>query len=151
TMSGGVAIVDLDGDGKLDLVFTNGRRVDRDAQAGDPPPLVAFRNTGGHFEDVTEKLGFSAVPRRHAMGAYAAHAVPLSGPPDLFVTAFDGALFLRWKDGKYVDATAESGLTPPTWTDEKGRAHPAWSTAAAWFDADGDGRLDLLVGHYVQW
>src|SRR6185437_853086 len=29
--------------------------------------------------------------------------------------------------------------------------HPKWSTAAAWFDADGDGRLDLYVGNYCEW
>ncbi len=152
TCSGGVSLVDLDGDGKLDIIFTNGRRVDRPPQADDPPPLVAYRNLGdGKFEDATEKLGFAALPKRHAMGVYAAHAVSMSGPPDLFVTAFDGALFLRWKDGKYVDCTQEAGLAPLTWKDDNGGEHVAWSTAAAWFDADGDGRLDLLVGHYIQW
>jgi hypothetical protein len=152
TMSGGVALVDIDGDGKLDLLFTNGRPVNREAQADDPPPVVAYRNLGDwKFEDATEKWGFKALPKRHAMGIYAAHAVSMTGPPDLFVTAFDGALFLRWKDGKYTDATGEAGLTPPTWKDKNGNDRPAWSTAAAWFDADGDGRLDLLVGHYVEW
>jgi hypothetical protein len=152
TMSGGVSLVDIDGDGKLDLLFPNGRRIDRDPSPDDPPPLVAYKNLGdGGFEDVTEKLGFAALPKRHAMGVYAAHALSMTGPPDLFLTAFDGALFLRWRDGKYVDATAESGLAPPSWKDENGNEHPAWSTAAAWFDADGDGRLDLLVGHYIQW
>jgi hypothetical protein len=152
TMSGGVSIVDLDGDGKPDLLFTNGRRLDREARPDDPPPLVAYRNLGGgKFEDATARLGLDRLPRRHAMGVFAAHAVAREGPPDLFVTAYDGALFLRFEDGKYVDRTKESGLAPPTWKDEHGGEHPAWSTAAAWFDADGDGRLDLLVGHYVQY
>lgn len=151
TMSGGVSLVDVDGDGKLTVIFTNGRRVDRDSQPDDPPPLAAFRWKDGGFEDVSAKLGFDKLPRRCAMGVYAAHAVSMTGPPDLFVTAFDGALFLRFRDGKYVDATKESGLSPPSWKDQNGNDHPAWSTAAAWFDADGDGRLDLLVGHYIQW
>ena len=32
-----------------------------------------------------------------------------------------------------------------------GAADPAWSTASAWFDADRDGWLDLLVCNYVDW
>lgn len=152
TMAGGVAIVDLDGDGKPDLLFTNARRLDREARPDDPPPLVAFRNLGGwKFEDVTQKLGLDQLPKRCAMGVYAAHATSKDGPPDLFVTAYDGALYLKFDGGKYVDRTEKAGFTPPTWKDEHDRVHPAWSTAAAWFDADGDGKLDLLVGHYCQY
>jgi hypothetical protein len=152
TMSGGVAIADIDGDGKPDLLFTNGRRIDRDAQPSDPPPVTAYRNLGGgRFEDVTERWGFKGLPRRHAMGLAIAHALSKDGPPEILVTAFDGALFLRWEKDHYVDRTKEAGLAPPMWKDAKGNEHPAWSTAAAFFDADGDGKLDLFVGHYIQW
>ena len=63
------------------------------------------------------------------------------------MTAVGDNRLYRNDGGRFTDVTAETG----TAGNAPGAADPAWSTAAAWFDADGDGWLDLLVCNYVDW
>jgi len=67
------------------------------------------------------------------------------------VTAVGDNLLLRNEGGRCRDVTDAAGVSgnPPAGTDPA--APPAWSTAAAWLDADRDGRLDLFVCNYVRW
>ena len=139
TMLGGVAAFDFDGDGRLDLFFTNGAR---------QPDLIKddarwwnrlYRNKGnGEFEDVTVKAGVrgEGYSMAAAVGDYDG-----DGRPDLFVAGVGrNILYHNRGDGTFEDVTARSGI----------RAEP-WSIGAGWFDADGDGRLDLFVVNYVVW
>ncbi len=126
-----VAIADVDGDGRSDLYFAN--------QGG---PNSLWRNLGDRrFEDWTERAGV-AVGDRISVGASFAD-VDNDGDPDLYVTAVraPNIFFENLGDGRFKDATAESGL-----------GHDAHSSGAVFFDYDRDGLLDVfltVVGRYT--
>jgi hypothetical protein len=146
TMGGGVAIFDADGDGRLDLFFTNGAAVDPATRTGRPPDKREprfwnrlYRNLGGwKFEDVTERSGLSGT--RYDFGAAAAD-YDNDGDTDLHVTGLGGNTLYR-NDGRgtFTDVTAAAQATVP-----------GWSSSAAFVDYDHDGHLDLYVGRYLAW
>lgn len=144
TMGSGVVVLDYDGDRWPDLFFVNstgweGRAEDRGARS------MLLRNLGdGTFRDVTREAGLDRPI--YGMGAAAAD-YDADGDTDLYVTAVGDNRLYRNDGGRFTDATSETG----TAGNAPGAADPAWSTAAAWFDADGDGWLDLIVCNYVDW
>ncbi|MDE2878371.1 CRTAC1 family protein [Candidatus Palauibacter soopunensis] len=144
TMGSGVVVLDYDGDRWPDLFFVNstgweGRAEDRGATS------TLLRNLGdGTFRDVTREAGLDRPI--YGMGAAAAD-YDGDGDTDLYVTAVGDNRLYRNDGGRFTDVTAGTG----TAGNAPGAADPAWSTAAAWFDADGDGWLDLLVCNYVDW
>lgn len=144
TMGSGVVVLDYDGDRWPDLFFVNstgweGRAEDRGARS------MLLRNLGdGTFRDVTGEAGLDRPI--YGMGAAAAD-YDADGDTDLYVTAVGDNRLYRNDGGRFTDVTVETG----TAGNAPGAADPAWSTAVAWFDADGDGWLDLLVCNYVDW
>ena len=136
-MSGGVAIIDYDGDGWPDIYFTNAPGVDM-ALAGKSAPSALFHNNhDGTFTDVTNTAGVGNPC--WAMGAVAGD-YDNDGRPDLLVTCFGGVVLYRNQgDGTFTDATRKAGLA----------GDGAWATGAAFGDYDGDGWSDLFVAHYV--
>ena len=147
TMGGGVAVLDYDGDGRLDIFFTNG------AELQDPmPPGVApdkkgprfanrlFHNDGeGTFSDMTDQAGLRG-DRGYGMGV-AVGDYDNDGAPDLYVTGYGGnVLYHNDGHGHFTDVTLRSGT-----------AASGWSTSAGFFDYDNDGRLDLFVCRYLDW
>jgi len=129
-MGSGVALVDLDGDGDLDLFLVN------NGPLGTPPPASAcLRNDGkGNFEPVE-----GAWPALHGNGVAAAD-YDADGDLDLYVTGYGRNVLLRNDGGlRFTDVTAEAGV-----------AGAGFSTGACWGDADGDGDLDLYVCRYVE-
>lgn len=144
TMGSGVIVLDYDGDRWPDLFFVNstgweGRAEDRGARS------MLLRNLGGGtFRDVTREAGLDRPI--YGMGGAAAD-YDADGDTDLYVTAVGENRLYRNDGGRFTDVTRETG----TAGNAPGAADPAWSTAAAWFDADGDGWLDLLVCNYVDW
>lgn len=137
SMSGGVALLDYDGDGWLDIFFTNAPSVAM-AMEGKPARSALFRNNhDGTFTDVTDRAGV-ATPC-WAMGASIGD-VDNDGRPDLLVSCFGGLVLYRNNgDGTFSNITARAGLA----TDK------AWSTGAVFGDYDNDGWPDIFVPHYV--
>ncbi|HEY4230873.1 MAG TPA: CRTAC1 family protein, partial [Thermoanaerobaculia bacterium] len=137
TMGSGVAWLDYDGDGWMDLYVV---------QSGPFPPNGStrardrlYRNRGdGTFEDVTEKAGIADTA--YGMGAVAAD-FDNDGHTDLFVTNFEGNILYRNNgDGTFTDVTAKAGVRGS-----------GWATSAAFADFDGDGWLDLFVVRYLDY
>jgi enediyne biosynthesis protein E4 len=137
SMSGGVALIDFDLDGWLDIYFTNAQNVDM-ALHGKKARSALYRNNhDGTFSDVSDKAGV-AYPC-WAMGAVVGD-YNNDGRPDLLVTCFGGMVLYRNNgDGTFTDATKNAGLS----------SDRMWATGAAFGDYDGDGRVDLFVSHYV--
>lgn len=137
SMSGGVALIDFDGDGWPDIYFTNAQSVEM-ARAGKKARSALFRNNhDGTFADVTDKagVGYPCWAMGAAVGDY-----NNDGWPDLLITCFDGVVLYRNNgDGTFTDVTKEAGLAG-----DKG-----WAMGATFGDYDGDGWADLFVSRYV--
>jgi enediyne biosynthesis protein E4 len=149
TMPGGVALLDYNNDGLLDIFLVNAGRV-RD------PMLNPFRfdrhdraywnrlyrqNKDGTFTDVTEAAGLaSAGDTNYGMGV-AVGDYDNDGFPDIYVTNFGkNILYHNNGDGTFTDVTAKAGV-----------AAGGWSASAGFFDYDNDGKLDLFVTRYLDW
>jgi hypothetical protein len=137
--TGGVAFVDYDGDGLLDIFLVNGGETPKGKSPG-PIKNALYRNLGnGKFEDVATEAGVDRLPF-YGMGVAAAD-YDNDGYADLYVTGTPrAALFHNNGDGSFTDVTEKAGVK------NEGR----WSACAVWFDYDRDGYLDLLVCNYTQ-
>ena len=144
TMAGGVAVLDYDHDGLMDLFFTNGARLPENVKTGPEYYNLLLRNRGdGTFEDVTRRAGLEGATLGYCLGVAAAD-YDNDGRTDLFLAnAGRDALYHANADGTFTDVTRESGLDtkPPN----------TLSVDAAWFDFDNDGLLDLVVSEYTYW
>jgi hypothetical protein len=146
TMGSGVALFDCDGDGRLDIFFVNGARID------DPMPKGALpvkdspkywnrlyrQKRDGTFEDITEKSGLAGegYGTGVAVGDY-----DNDGHEDLYLTGFPyNHLYHNKGDCTFEDVTESAGV-----------AASGWSASAAFVDVDNDGLLDLIVTRYLDW
>jgi hypothetical protein len=141
TMAGGVAVLDFDGDGWLDVYALQGGPF----PPRNCPPTFGdrlFRNRGeGRFEDVTASSGLAGLPGGYSHGV-AVGDYDNDSQPDLFVTRWRSyALYRNLGGGRFQDVTAQAGLG----------GDRDWPTSAAWADFDNDGDLDLYVCHYLAW
>ncbi|MBY0496628.1 MAG: VCBS repeat-containing protein [Cyanobacteria bacterium] len=141
-LAGGVAILDYDNDGRMDIFFTNGAELPSMRK----PAAFAnalLRNRGaGLFEDRTAAAGLTGGDQGYHLGA-AAGDFDNDGDTDLFLANAGANTLLRNAgDGTFTDATAGSGLSKPSNT---------LSVGAAWFDYDNDSLLDLVVADYTIW
>lgn len=136
--TGGVGLIDYDGDGLLDVVCINGGSLDPQKPAA--PGHRLYRNLGNwKFADVTAAAGL------HIAGGYGMGCAVADydgdGRPDLYITQLgSNRLFRNRGNGTFEDVTEKAGV-----------AVNSWSTSAAFVDYDGDGRLDLIVVNYVKW
>ncbi|MGB1275794.1 MAG: CRTAC1 family protein, partial [Nannocystaceae bacterium] len=137
-MSGGVALVDVDRNGALDLLLVDAGSLT--ANPATTPQTRLFLGDGhGGFQDATE--AFELRHPGYAMGV-AAGDIDNDGWVDIYLTTYDGHDRLLRNDGgkRFVDVTEASGIAPS-----------GWSTSAAMFDLEGDGDLDLYVVKYVDY
>ena len=146
TMGSGVALLDYDNDGRLDIFAVNGALLNDPTPRGSIPQKTGpeywnrlfHQKPDGTFEDVTEKSGLKGVG--YGMGV-AVGDYDNDGYEDLYVTAYGGnRLYHNNGNGTFVDVTEQAGV-----------AGGGWSTGAAWVDLDNDGLLDLVVLRYMQW
>ena len=140
TMGTGVAWIDYDQDGLMDLFFVQSAATDI-YKPSHPLRSALYHNNGdGTFTDVTEKAGVGGAG--HYGQGVAVGDFDNDGSPDLYVTGYQRAiLYHNNGDGTFTDITAKAGVS-----DEGG-----WSTSAGWFDYDKDGYLDLVVTNYIEW
>jgi hypothetical protein len=136
SMSGGVALLDYDNDGYLDIYFVNSLTVDLVRSKGKTRSAL-YRNRGdGTFADVTEKAGVGDIG--WGMGAAVAD-YDNDGFQDIYVTCVGPNHLLKNNgDGTFRDVTARAGV-----------GDPRWSAGASFVDYDNDGHLDLFVSNYV--
>ncbi len=139
--SGGVALLDYDGDGFLDLYMTNGAYVAGFSEGPVPRPRPTnrlYRNRGdGTFEDVTHEAGVG--DPGYSMGV-AIGDYDNDGDPDLFVSNYGpNVLYRNDGNGSFTDVTGLAGV-----------GGSECSVGAVWADFDNDGYLDLYVGNYIQ-
>jgi hypothetical protein len=137
SMSGGVALIDYDGDGWLDIYFTNAPSVSMTLAGKKAKSALYHNNHDGTFTDVTDKagVGYPCWAMGAAVGDY-----NNDGRPDLIVSCFGGVVLYRNNgDGTFTDVSKAAGLDKD----------PGWATGVAFGDYDGDGNSDLFVAHYV--
>lgn len=145
TMTGGVAALDFDNDGLMDIYFVNGAKLP-DMDKSEPRYWNRlYRNNGdGTFTDVTEKAGVRG--KGYGIGVAAAD-YDNDGCTDLYIASVNhNQLFHNNCDGTFSDVTEKAGVEG---------IHPemgkTFSVGAGWFDYNNDGLLDLFVVNYVRW
>jgi hypothetical protein len=138
TPGSGVALLDYDRDGWLDIYLVNGSTFPALAGKDAPPKAMLLHNNhDGTFTDVTDKVGVANV--RWGFGA-AVGDYDNDGWPDLYVSNFGkNRLYHNNHDGTFTDVAEKAGVTLG-----------GWSTGATWGDYDHDGFLDLFVPGYVK-
>jgi enediyne biosynthesis protein E4 len=137
SMSGGVALIDYDGDGWPDIYFTNAQSVEMALHGIKARSALFHNNHDGTFTDVTDKagVGYPCWAMGVAVGDY-----NNDGRPDLLVTCLNGVVLYRNNgDGTFTNVTQAAGLGGDS----------GWTSGAAFGDYDEDGWPDLFVSHYV--
>jgi hypothetical protein len=140
TMGPGVGWIDYNQDGYLDAIFVNSGFTPLFHPAQAPQPALYRNNRDGTFTDVT------AQSKIHSDGTFffgvAVGDYDNDGFPDIYMTGYrHSVLWHNNGDGTFTDVTEKAGVG------DDGN----WATAAAWFDYDHDGKLDLLVVNYVKY
>lgn len=133
----GVAMLDYDGDGRLDLYFASFAHFP--AGTGKKGTNRLFKNFGGgKFRDVTESSGLGFAGFCHGI---IAGDIDNDGDPDVFLCNYgSNALFLNNGDGTFRDISHSAGIDKPS-----------WSSSGAMLDYDNDGDLDIYVANYGDW
>ena len=146
TMGSGVALLDCDNDGLLDIFLVNGAPYADPTPKGFIPRKVGpeywnrlyHQKPDGTFDDITEKAGLQGVG--YGMGV-AVGDYDNDGNEDLYVTGYGGnRLYHNNGHCNFTDVTERAGV-----------GGSGWSSSATWVDLDNDGLLDLVVDRYVQW
>ncbi|HVI77788.1 MAG TPA: VCBS repeat-containing protein, partial [Candidatus Acidoferrum sp.] len=149
TMGGGVALLDYDNDGRLDMFLTNGALIDDPMPDGKMPDKSERRfwnrlyhqNADGSFTDVTERAGISGMAQGYYSMGVAVGDYDNDGFEDIYVTGFGGnILYHNNGNGTFTDVAKKASV-----------GGGGWSASAGFVDYDNDGKLDLFVTRYLDW
>ena len=145
TMVAGIALLDYDGDGCLDIYLVNGAAIPSLKKETPKYRNRLYRNNhDGTFVDVTERAGVAGAG--YGMGV-AVGDYDNDGRPDIFLAnVTDNQLLHNNGDGTFTDVTTKAGLAGGKFNGKK-----MWSVGAGWFDYNNDGKLDLFVVNYCIW
>lgn len=138
TPGSGVALLDYDNDGWLDIYLLNGSTVAA-MKGKEPAPraMLLHNNHDGTFTDVTDKAGVAN--ERWGFGV-AVGDFDNDGWPDIYVSNYGkNRLYHNNHDGTFTDVADKAGV-----------ALGGWSAGGTWGDYDHDGLLDLFVPGYVK-
>lgn len=137
TVVSGVALLDYDNDGLLDIYFVNGAP-NPGASFDHPPRNALYRNLGGlRFVDVTQEAGVGDTG--YGLGVTVGD-YDNDGDADIYVSNFGpNVLYRNNGDKTFTNATAEAGVESKY-----------FGAGVAFLDIEGDGDLDLFVSNYVQ-
>jgi enediyne biosynthesis protein E4 len=136
TISGGVALLDCDNDGKLDVLVVNDSTIEQAKNGGVPMVTLFHQGENLKFTDITKEAGLTR--KGWGMGLAVAD-YDNDGLPDIYVTGFNGnVLYHNLGNCKFEDVTEKAGV-----------AGGGFSSGAAWADYDRDGYLDLFVSRYA--
>ena len=136
--------MDYDLDGRPDVLFAGGGRLDRKTVSSLPCGL--FRNLTANGEDSELRFVNATQPARAAADSFFTHGVfpgdfDGDGFMDVAISGYGGVqLLVNMGDGSFSSPS-------PLITN----AANAWSSSLAWGDLDNNGHLDLYVAHYVDW
>ena len=135
TFGSGVIWLDVEGDGRQDLLFVNSTHWPE--RNGPDTHAALYQNQGdGTFADITSGSGLD-IPI-YGIGGTAAD-FDNDGAVDVYLTALgENKLFKGHGDGTFTDITALADV-----------GDPGFSTSAVWFDYNRDGQLDLFVANYI--
>src|SRR5580693_597517 len=149
TMPGGVALLDYNNDGLLDIFLVNAGRVadplrgpaDFDRHNPSYWNRLYRQNKDGTFTDVTVQAGLqNAGDTNYGMGV-AVGDYDNDGFADIYLTNFGrNILYHNNGDETFTDVTRKAGV-----------GAGGWSTSAGFLDYDNDGMLDLFVTRYLDW
>lgn len=139
TPGSGVALLDYDNDGWLDIYILNGSTVPALLGKEPAPRAMLFHNNhDGTFTDVTDKAGVAN--ERWGFGL-AVGDYDNDGWPDIYVANYGkNRLYHNNHDGTFTDVAEKAGV-----------ALGGWSAGPTWGDYDHDGLLDLFVPGYVKY
>jgi len=137
-VTGGACLLDVDGDGRLDLYFVQGGSAEPGVTSG--PGNRLYRNLGDwKFEDVTAAAGVAG-RGTYGMGCTTGD-YDADGDADLYVTnVVQDILYRNDGGGSFTDVTQAAGM-----------GDDAWGTSAGFLDLDADADLDLVVVNYIHW
>jgi len=138
TTGSGVAVIDYDGDGWVDIFMVNGSTLEGFPKGQEPTNHLYRNRRDGTFEDVTVRAGLAhgGWGQAACIGDY-----DNDGHDDLYVTYWgQNRLYRNRGDGTFDDVTARAGLS---------QDRTRWSAGCAFLDYDRDGRLDLIAASYV--
>ncbi len=126
----GCAVFDYDGDGWMDILLV-----------ARPHPILYHNRGDGTFEETTVAAGLDKLTCSWWTGV-AAGDFNGDGRMDLALTGYRRLALLKNLDGKqFVEVTRQAGLDPYD--------HNLWGSSAGFMDLEGNGKLDLIVLHYV--
>ena len=135
----GVAFIDYDNDGWVDILLLGGTRLEGFPKRKEPTNRLYRNNRDGRFIDVTSKSGLA---RTGWASAVCAGDYDNDGYTDLFITYWgQNVLYRNEGGGRFIDVTRKAGL---------GAEGTRWGSGCTFIDYDRDGDLDLFAANYLK-